>query len=257
MKMAPTWIIKNLHRTVLAGLSLLLFSGLSAASNLIPQSFEIHAQSRIYGMNVKLVQTLSQNEEGVFTLSQNTKAPFISIDENSTFSFDENQILVPASYTYQRSVFGAKLKRNNSFAEDLLSASYKKNKDKTQTIELDGSALSDQLNFIIPIQQWAKTAPKVGETTEVKLLKRKSVKAETYQLVRYEWIKTELGWFETAVIEKLHDSDRRTIIWLAKDWQYMLVKMLHSDDDVGEQTIATHAIYLQGKEIKGLKSKPE
>lgn len=256
MKMVPIWITKNLRRTVQIGLSLLTLTSLTAlAQNLIPQEFEIHAQSRIYGMNVKLVQTLSQQDEQ-FILKQTTKAPFISISETSKFSFNTQQELVSSSYDYERSVFGTKLKRKNQFAPDFSSASYKKNKESTVQIPLE-QRVSDQLNFIIPIQQWAKTEPKVGDTTEINLLKRKSVKAEQYQLMGYEWVKTDLGWFETAVIEKLHDSDRKTIFWLAKDWQYMLVKMQHSDDDVGDQTIFTQAIFLQGEKIKGLKNKPE
>lgn len=256
MKTVPIWTIKSLRRTVQITLSLLAIASLQAvAQNLIPQEFEIHAESRIYGMNVKLVQTLTEHE-GQFKLSQTTKAPFISITEKSYFSFDKQQQLLAKRYSYQRSVFGAKLNRSNQFSDDLSSATYKKNKDKTVHIPLD-KPVSDQLNFIIPIQQWAKTEPKVGDSTEIALLKRKSVKAEQYQLKGYEWIETELGWFETAVIEKLHDNDRVTIFWLAKDWQYMLVKMQHSDDDVGDQTVTTHAIYIQGEKVKGLKSKPD
>lgn len=240
---------------VLISLGILL-SCQSFAQSQLPLEFELHAQSRIYGMNVKLVQMLTE-KNGQYRLEQVTKAPFISISETSLFSFNPQQQLQPHSYDYSRSVFGAKLKRKNTFAADLSSASYKKNKEKTAHIALDKTQLNDQLNFILTLQQWAKTQPKLGETFDIQSLKRKSVKTETYQLTGYEWIESDLGWFETAVIERQHDNDRVTRIWLAKDWHYLLIKMLHSDDDVGEQVIFTNNILLQGKRIEGLKEKPE
>jgi|GEM_PF-3700355 len=263
MKMAHTWMEKSYQKPVfywIKPLALLIlcsafFASNLQASTLLPSPFELHSQTTVWGMKVKADQVLEENN-GIYQLSQTTHAPFIRIEESSVFRFDENQQLIPIRYDYQRSVFGKKLTRKHRFAEDGLSATYQENKKDRITIALN-QTVADPLNFILLIQQWLKSTPAVGATKVITSVNKKRVREQEYQVIKSEWIETDLGWFDTVVIERNHSDDsRKTIIWLAKDWDYLVVKMLHDDDDVGEQNIFMRDAKLAKKEIKGLSDKP-
>src|SRR5690554_4642840 len=264
MKMAHTWMEKSYQKPVfywIKPLALLIlcsafFASNLQASTLLPSPFELHSQTTVWGMKVKADQVLEENN-GIYQLSQTTHAPFIRIEESSVFRFDENQQLIPIRYDYQRSVFGKKLVRKNRFTDNGRQASYQENKKDVVNITLK-QAVADQLNFILLIQQWLKTSPAVGSIKTIASLSRKRVKEQDFQVIRHEWIETNLGWFDTAVIERDHgDNSKKTIIWLAKDWEYLVVKMLHEDDNVGEQSIFMQDAKLDGKKITGLENKPE
>lgn len=269
MKMVPTSMQNRYQKTVsywIKPLTVFVLSSLFFAApiqadtqqqkSLLPTPFELHSQTTVWGMKVKADQVLKQ-QEGIYQLSQITHAPFIRIEELSIFRFDENQRLIPIRYDYQRSVFGKKLVRKNRFTDNGRQASYQENKKDVVNITLK-QAVADQLNFILLIQQWLKTSPAVGSIKTIASLSRKRVKEQDFQVIRHEWIETNLGWFDTAVIERDHgDDSKKTIIWLAKDWEYLVVKMLHEDDDVGEQSIFMQDAKLDGKKITGLENKPE
>lgn len=245
-----------MKRFSLGWLLFCLVSVSHAAPSLLPEPFELQFKTRIYGMNVTAEQVLSINQDR-YLLQQTTKAPLISIQESSSFQFNAEQHVVPLRYDYQRSVFGKKLNRKNTFAVANSEASYQENKKALVNIQVTAD-ITDQLNFIIPIQQWLKQSDNNAESKLlVPQLKRKRISNDTYQLLRSEWLQTDLGWFDTVVIEKIHsDPERKTLIWLAKDWQFLVVKMQHEDDDLGHQEIFIQQGKLAGKTIKGLSSIP-
>lgn len=215
----------------------------------------MHSQTTVWGSSVKAEQVLSV-DQGIYQLNQTTRAPFVRIEENSVFRFDEQGQLIPIRYDYERSVFGKKLTRKNRFSSDARSATYQENKKDKREIVLE-NAVADQLNFILLIQQWLKTEPAIGAVKTINLLKRHRVREQDYHVLKHEWIETDLGWFDTVVIERDHSRDnKKTVIWLAKDWGYVVVKMLHDDDDVGEQSIFVKSAKLSGQTVKGLEEKP-
>lgn len=245
--------VSLITKALLFAFSLMLSANLFAAQNLLPSAFELHSKSKIFGMNVKVSQTLSELD-GIYQLSQETSASLIKIKEISTFRFDTQQQLVPMEYHYYRSVFGKKLNRHNFF--DGKTTTYQEDKKKSVTVALD-HAVSDPLNFIIPIQQWLRSHPALGAEQSFYIAKGKRIREQQYVIQGSACIKTPMGWLKTTIIERLHDDDKKTIIWLADDWEYLVVKMYHEDDDVGKQTIEMEKSSLAGKSIQGASSESD
>lgn len=59
-----------------------------------------------------------------------------------------------------------------------------------------------------------------------------TLKAYDFELIGEEQLDTPAGKFDTLVIRRLreNDKDRNTTFWLAKDWDYLVVKSQQDDD---------------------------
>lgn len=235
--------------------SVLLLTAPLVYADLNPTPFELHFNSRVKGMQVSAQQSLTL-ENGIYQLQQITKAPLISIEEKSTFRLDENFNIIPLSYDYQRSVFGTKLNRKNRFSDDLTTATYQENKKPIITINTPAN-ITDELSFIIPIQQWLKSRKTDETTLNLHVLDEKRVREHQYQVLGTEWLDTNLGWINTTIIERVRtNNDKKTRIWLANDWDYLVIKMQHIDEDEGQQTIVLNHGKLLQEEIVGSKTAP-
>src|SRR5690606_22624577 len=95
MKTVPIWIITSCRQAVacwikaallLAGLSGMSCTAFADNNALLPQTYELHYQSKVRGFTVKAIQSLSV-ENGTYRLQQQTRAAILSIDETSLFRF--------------------------------------------------------------------------------------------------------------------------------------------------------------------------
>lgn len=264
MTTVPIWIITSCRQAVacwikaallLAGLSGMSCTAFADNNALLPQTYELHYQSKVRGFTVKAIQSLSV-ENGTYRLQQQTRAAILSIDETSLFRFDEQRQIIPVSYDYQRSVFGKKLNRANRFSHDRKSATFQENRQDIIRVDTPEPVL-DQLNFMIAIQQELKKDPDGFAAARFLMLDDKKIREHHYRLLGNEWLQTDVGWLKTRRIERVREnSDKRTLIWLAEDWDYLIVRMQHSQEDEGEQNLYLTGGSVGGKPITGLPQKP-
>jgi hypothetical protein len=66
-------------------------------------------------------------------------------------------------------------------------------------------------------------------------MKRGKLKTYDYEIIGEEVINTDLGALKTTKIRRVTNADKKrdTVVWLAKDWDYLIVKLTH--DDNGEK----------------------
>lgn len=214
------------HRGILPGCLLLILMACSipaAAFEIKP--YEIRYETTIRGIKVNTVRKLSGNATS-FTLTQNISAFRIGTEEKSTFSLTDNRIS-PASYTYKRSVFGSSLARETLFYPEQKKASFREGNSPAENIPLDGETY-DPLNFYIPLQMHLAEHPDTTNLAPLKILDKVRVRQFAFRLVGTEWLQTPLGFMQTLKIERTRsDNDKQTFIWLAKEWDYVVVKIMH------------------------------
>lgn len=69
---------------------------------------------------------------------------------------------------------------------------------------------------------------KEGDTFSYTVVERNRIKTYTFTVLGYEKLETPLGSFDTVKLEHISDNkERKTLLWLAKDQCYLLVKLQH------------------------------
>ncbi|MCP3675066.1 MAG: DUF3108 domain-containing protein [Gammaproteobacteria bacterium] len=226
--------ICEFYLTKIACLSIvtMLFSIVSLqAEELLP--YELYYQSKIAKIKLKSVRTLKKNGEG-YQLKQVGKAMMSSISESSNFTLVDDNI-IPIQYDYHRKITAAGKKYRVSFDASQHTSTYsEKNGKKSKTIEAPNrvyDALNYQLQIRLDLQKFGSKYP----LSEYIVSNRGRLKTYRFQYVKDEVLKTELGNLDTIVIERVRDKNNKiTKMWMAKDWDYVLVKILHEADSKNE-----------------------
>jgi hypothetical protein len=63
-------------------------------------------------------------------------------------------------------------------------------------------------------------------------MKRGKLRTYDYTIIGEEIIGTALGKLKATKIQRVVNSDknRNTVVWLANDWDYLIVKLAHTDN---------------------------
>ena len=232
---------KALLLSVLLGLSFT-----ASATELLPYSAKYHAD--IDGWEATLERSLVHNAESdKWLLTNKASILFAGFEERSSFLFDQN--IIPISYQYNNKL---SKKRNKSILFDWsqLKANTRKGKTDSQLTIPDPSydLLSYQVQLRLDVLRNKDYEREVYTIVDAGRFKEYSI-----ELLGEEWLETPAGKFETLKLEQTRkDKDRRTLIWLAKNWQYMIVKLQRFEGDSSDQLIELKSATMGGKTVKPL-----
>ncbi len=220
----------KLHSHLLqSSLLITLFVFCSSALSIDIKPYEIQYQSTVRGFNIKTVRKL-ENKDNQFELKQTISAMMMSTEEVSTFKISNNNI-IPLSYIYDRDIFGHSTTRINLFQYDLKTATYQDEDSPARGIKLEGDVY-DPINAIIPIRLQLMEKNGHNQVSSIQVLEKKRIRELTYNILGTEWLETPLGYMETLKVERLRNKkEKHTTIWLAKDWDYVVVKISHMEPD--------------------------
>jgi hypothetical protein len=68
-------------------------------------------------------------------------------------------------------------------------------------------------------------------------MSRGKVKTYDYEVIKSEILMTALGPLNTTKVRRVvsKDKKRETVIWMATDWNYLIVKLVHSEKGESHQ----------------------
>ena len=73
-----------------------------------------------------------------------------------------------------------------------------------------------------------------------------------FQILGDEYIDTPVGKLSTIKIARLRDNDKRsTIFWLAKDWQFLLVRLEQGDSGNASFNLFLKEATMNGTQVRG------
>ncbi|MEO0435382.1 MAG: DUF3108 domain-containing protein [Pseudomonadota bacterium] len=195
-----------------------------------PQSltpYEATYKTSTAGLSIKLHRSLTMDESGDCKLTSDGKLLVAAISEVSVFDIQDTKVR-PKSYVYQLSG-PVNRRREVHFDSDsgAIRSLYKKNWYDLPPGEdtLDRMSQQEQLrltlmNMVDPRQDISFS---VADGRKVKLHKLRFTGSER--------LETPMGWIDTLHFERIHrDSERRSAIWLAPDWDFLMVRTLHIED---------------------------
>jgi hypothetical protein len=190
------------------------------------------------GMELDLTRKLKSGADGSYILTNGGKIMVVGFHEVSVFQVEGTRIM-PKSYVYQGTgLINRRREVHFTPGADTIRSLYKDQwydlprTDKT----LDRMSQHEQLRLSL------LNDPNPGKSISIQVADGKRVKDYQVVFVAEESMETPLGPIQTLHFERLHDDpDRKTNMWLAPAWDYLMVKSVHIENDNPVEVVLTGA----------------
>jgi Protein of unknown function (DUF3108) len=210
------------------------------------EPYKLGYKTEINGVGLKSNRVLTEQSDGLFKLYGKASLLFIAIEEYSLFRQDSAGQIQPVEYFYDRKGLGDKKDFNIHFNWQDSMVTNQLRKDPWSLPIEPGmqDMLSHQEQFRLELNHSPPGKP--YRTYAYTIVKKKKIKHYRYTPIGEEIINTEAGTLRTLKVEKEEDDDdRRTSIWLAMDWGYVIARLEYIKGD------DSHRMELIGGNIGG------
>lgn len=229
----PASITAPARRAERAGLALVLVLALSAsvipaavaAPTLQPYSAQYKTTARGIGMTV--TRKLEVSNDDSFVLTNGGKILVVGFHEVSVFHLQDAQIK-PESYIYQGTGLVNRRRELHFRPESgLIDSLYK---DRWYQLPYSETTV-DRMSQLEQLRLTLMAGAGQREQIVMQVADGKRVKTSHLELVGEEILETPLGKVDTLHYRRLHRADDRSSdIWVAPDWDYLMVRTLHVED---------------------------
>lgn len=210
-----------------------------------PKVFDNVYKAKLYGFNITVTNRLTKTGDGKYDLLFKADSVLGSITERSSMQWNPaQQTISPLKYTYARRSLGKN--RDAELTFDWPNKTVTNNVEKT-TWRMDISQkVQDKLSYQLQMQQDLLNGHK---NFDYQIADGGRLKKYAFTTVGEEILNTPLGKVNTVKIKRSReDNDRVTYAWLAKDWNYLLVR-LQQEEKGDAYTIYIHSAKVDGKTI--------
>ncbi len=230
------------RRTGAAGslLALLLLTALPVPgwtdTALRPYTAEYDTSAR--GMHVTLNRELKTDGNGGYTLTNGGKILVVGFHEVSVFRVEGEQI-IPKSYVYQGTgLINRRREVHFTPGSDIVRSLY-----KGEWYELPyKQGTLDRLSQQEHLRLLMRNDPNPRDDLVVTIADGRKIKEYKLVYVGEEVLDTDLGPVKTLHFERQHDDpSRKSDIWVAPDWDYLMVKTVHIEDGDPVEVMLTAA----------------
>ena len=230
---------------------LLVVSDASQASE--PRPYDAHYIAKAFGISAQALRRQTLTSPQQFTLENSLiltvfGAKVGSVVETSVFRWDDG-LIVPLHYEYLQTGLSASTERID-FDWESMTAESDSDGDAWH-LDLEKGAL-DKLSYSVQLGQ--DIANKALEEFHYQVLDEDGFYDHLYQITTQEILDTPLGKLNTVKIERIRESDslRRTTVWLASDWDYLLVRLEQISGSSNETELTIESATMDGAEVTGL-----
>ena len=187
--------------------------------------YRANYSAKFSGLNIQAVQKLEEIEPGVYRESLSAKNFIGKINEQSTFSLTPDQQLSPTQYSYKRSVFGRDRSEVQSFDWQNSVVQYIKEGSANSQLDLETGYL-DMITHRLQLRRDLNAGKQVFSYP---VISRGKLKQYDYRVVSKQILETTIGPLNTVKVERVTDDDKKKVnVWLACDWDYLIVKLEQS-----------------------------
>ena len=249
----PYWItppsllaaINTTINRILLAVLLLPFTAVANADGLIAlKPYKAIYSTKIRGISAEMEQTLSQDEKQQWQIRNYASMLFASIEERATFTETNNQ-LTPLTYHHTNKLSS---KRNSELVFDPEQKTVIDRLHSKEPLKLPENSY-DKLSFQTQLHLDLMNSPNFTKET-YHLVDRKKFK--TYEVTKLgeEVITTPLGDFTAVKLEQRRaGKDKYTLMWLAKDWDYFLLRIVRIDEGEKDYQIDVKSAVIDGKTL--------
>lgn len=256
-------IIKSLTRSFLRhplpGSWVLLYGLLlaSVACADTPATFDARYEARYGSFRASAERTLAVSADNHIEMNTRMALKLFgktisAITEHSELeSLDDGERLLPLSYTFIQTGLGKRRRQIDFDWQQAMATAVVKNSESE--IVLDGPVL-DNLSSYLEIRRQLMA----GNTDiHFPVIDKGEKEEQHFRVLGEERVATAGGELDTVRLEKVRDenSDRHTEIWLATDWDYLLVKLVQEEPgsstirlDLKQATVGERPVFLPESE---------
>lgn len=212
-----------------------------------PQIFSATYKAKYAGIPITATRELKALEDGSMVFTFIAKSWIASIEESSHFRWTDDNRIVPEHYTYKRKGLGRNRKAELNFdwqrgrvTNDV--------QNKPWVMDIPPLAL-DKLGYQLQIRTDLINAKPL---LEYNIADGGRLKQYSFEVLGEERLDTKIGTFNTVKIRRVReDEDKRyTVFWMAKDWDYLVVRMQQKEDGKSYEIDLADAT-LNGVKVKG------
>lgn len=217
----------------------------NAFADVTPIEFDNQYKARLYGFNISVTNKLTHKGNNRYELFFKFDSLVGTISETSHMEWlPETESVRPLHYVYKRRGLGKD--RDADLQFDWATHSVTNNVQKTTWKMGIKDAVQDKLSYQAQLQL---DLVKGLESFSYQIADGGRLKDYDFVIVGEELLETPLGRVNTIKVKRSRENDDRvTYAWLAKDWQYLLVR-LQQEEDGKKTTIYIHKASVNGKNI--------
>lgn len=223
----------------------------SAVVRLKPYTASYSASVKGIPLEGQGTRTLSQNPDGSWTLTFSASAAFSGIQETSQFMVRDNR-LQTRTYHKQRTGLARRPDLHAAFDWRKSQVNWQQ-EDRQWSINLLPDAL-DNLNYQLKLRMDLASSP--GTELSYLIADDNKVYQRRFIVEAEEILNTDVGKLHTVRIKIVREnSNRATWIWLAKDYDFFIVKLVQQEKAV-TYTVALKQAVIDGTPIKEIPASP-
>lgn len=186
--------------------------------------------AKFSGLNINAIHKLNEIEPGIYRESLKAKNFIGSLNEQSTFKLTADQQLLPIKYSYSRSVFGQDRSEMQNFDWQSSKVQYQKNGSAKTELEIESGFL-DMITHRLQLRLDLIAGKQVFSYP---VISRGKLKQYDYRVVSEQILQTAIGPLNTVKVERVIDDTEKTVnVWLATDWDFLIVKLQQSQGKDG------------------------
>lgn len=228
---------------------LFAFAGFSTSTSADTSlsSYEAVYTTRLGGASVEISRTLKVSDKQ-YRLNLSASALLVGFKERGVFEVNDEQIK-PLTYSYQGTGLNRR-ERSNDFdwTNGLMRSFYK---DNWYQWDIE-PGIYDRISW----QEQMRLSLINGSPEDVQqfsIINGKRIKHYQIKYLGEEKLNTALGTLNTLHFSRTQsNSEREFHVWLAKDWDYLLVKIVQIDTDNKTTEVSLKSARLDDQTVSGM-----
>lgn len=218
------------------------------AADLQPFSASYTADWKQLPMSGTAERSLEKTSDGKWKLSFKASMMIASLSEESTLTPDKDTLL-PVSYHFERGGLGKAKKSDLDFDWNTKVITGTDRGDAVK-VALNRGML-DKSTYQLALQQDVAAGKK---SMSYQVVDGNEVDTYDFRVLGTEKVDTKAGKIDAIKVERVRDptqNKRITVMWFAKDWDYLLVRLQQVETDGKEYNIMLLDGTVNGKTVKG------
>ena len=236
-----------MRRALLLALALFTLPVVQAA-DLKPFSASYTADWKQLPMSGTASRSLTANTDGTWTLNFQASMMIANLNESSTMRLDKDALL-PQSYHFERGGLGKAKKTDLDFDWNTKTVT---GTDRGDAVKLPvDRGVVDKSTYQLALQRDVAAGKK---SMSYQVVDGDSIDTYDFRVLGTEKVATEAGQVDAVKVERVRDptqNKRITVLWFAKDWNYLLVRLQQVETDGKEYNIMLKDGTVDGKAVKG------
>ncbi|NIB41977.1 DUF3108 domain-containing protein [Pseudomaricurvus alkylphenolicus] len=229
----------------------LLMAGVTRAE--LPKPFEATYEARYGSLSITATRTLRELENGGQELRFAARSWLARIEEVSQFNWNREGHLVPERYSYSRTGLGRDREAHLDFDWQKLTVVNNVQK-RPWSMSIPPQAM-DKLSYQLQLRHDLLNRHTRENDPELSYAIADGGRLKTYrfEVLGEEQLQTAVGRLNVVKVRKVREGSKRvTLLWLARDWDHLVVRIQQTEKDGKHYEINLASASLNGIPVTGL-----